>query len=221
MAPDLLAAFVAEYTAEWNKMAAEVGAAGERHRRELQGIERQLANLFDAIAGGLQSAALQARLSALETRKAELEALVAATPPTLPALRPNLAEVYRAQVEALHRAIAAGDTPDALEAARALIDRVLIHPPEDGGGPAGVELVGDLLNMLRAAGLDEAGEQDAHASGVLTLFVSSVKEGPGGQHPPDRLMRPVRGCDQPQAVAVIAGIRIPDAASSATRAQVS
>ena len=60
------------------------------------------------------------------------------------------------------------------------MDRVVIHPPGDGGGPPGVELIGDLLAMLRAGGLGEAGDQDARATGVLAMFASSVKEGQGG-----------------------------------------
>ena len=197
MQPDLVAEFVAEFTAEWNRLAAEAGAAAESHRRELQGVERQLANLVDAIAEGLRAPGLQARFDALETRRAALEALVATTPRAVPALHPNLAQLYRARVAALHQAISAGDAPDALEAARALIDRVIIHPPEDGGGPPGVELVGDLLAMLRAAGLDETGDRDAHASGVLALFASSVKEGPGGRRPPGLAPAPNRVSSSP------------------------
>ena len=80
MQPKLMADFVAEFTAEWNRMAAEAGAAAEGHRRELRGIERQIANLVDAIADGLASAGLRAKLDGLEARKAELARLTAATP---------------------------------------------------------------------------------------------------------------------------------------------
>ena len=137
MQPELMADFVAEFTAEWNRMAAEAGAAAEGHRRELRGIERQIANLVDAIADGLASAGLRAKLDGLEARKAELARLTAATPHSVPALHPNLAEVYRKRVATLHDALNAGDAPTPWEAARALVDRVVIHRPGDGGGPPG------------------------------------------------------------------------------------
>jgi hypothetical protein len=41
---------------------------------------------------------------------------------------------------------------DVLEAARALIDRVIIHQPEGPGSPPSVELVGQLMAMLQAGG---------------------------------------------------------------------
>jgi site-specific DNA recombinase len=50
MRPDLVAEFVAAFTAEWNRLAAEAEAGLEAHRRELQGVERQLSNLLDALA---------------------------------------------------------------------------------------------------------------------------------------------------------------------------
>ena len=105
MQPELVADFVAEFSAEWNKMAAKAGAAAEGQRRERQGIERQIANLVDAIADGLSSTSLRAKLDGLEARKAELERLMAATPHPVPALHPNLAEVYRKRVTALHDAL--------------------------------------------------------------------------------------------------------------------
>jgi hypothetical protein len=157
---------------------------GVRSSRAIEQIANLVDAIVDAIADGLASAGLRAKLDGLEARKAELARLTAATPHSVPALHPNLAEVYRKRVATLHDALNTGDAPDALEAARALVDRVVIHPPEDGGGPPGVELIGDLLAMMRAGGLGEAGNQDVLATGVLTMFASSVKEGQGGQRPP-------------------------------------
>src|SRR4051812_13396989 len=90
--------------------------------------------------------------------------------------------MYRTRVADLHRVLASGDAPDALEAARALIDRVIVHPPGDGGGSPGVELVGDLLAMLGAAGV--SGLREAPSASVLGVFASSVKAGQGRQRLP-------------------------------------
>ena len=41
-----------------------------------------------------------------------------------------------------------------VEAIRALIDRVEVHPPQQGAREPRIELQGHLASMLRAAGLD-------------------------------------------------------------------
>lgn|GEM_PF-4010424 len=61
-------------------------------------------------------------------------------PVAAPALHPNLAEVYRERVAGLERALADRKAPEVLEAARALIDCVVVHPPEDPGSPPRIEL---------------------------------------------------------------------------------
>jgi DNA invertase Pin-like site-specific DNA recombinase len=184
MHPDLLAAFAAEFTREWNRLAAEQTASRAAAVQALEAVERQIGNLVDAIADGLRSPGLQAKFDALEAKRAALTASLAEEPAPAPALHPNLAEVYRARVATLERALAAKDAPEALEAARDLIDRVIIHPPGGPDEPPGIELVGQLMNMLRAAGARLPTEDASFAEAVLDVFTRSAKAGPGGQRPP-------------------------------------
>jgi site-specific DNA recombinase len=66
-------------------------------------------------------------------------------------LHPNLAQVYRAKVERLHEALADPALRDeALGILRGLIERVVIHPVEDG---LRIELVGEIGKMVEL-GLD-------------------------------------------------------------------
>ena len=81
----------------------------------------------------------------------------------------------------LEQALAAGDAPDVLEAARALIDKVVIYPPGEGGGGPRIELVGDLPAMLEACGAGWAREPAVRD--VLGAFASSVKAGKGTSSP--------------------------------------
>src|SRR5271165_250747 len=82
--------------------------------------------LIDAIADGVRAPGLQAQLNNLENRKSALERNLAAAPP---AIHPNMAEVYRQKVADLQAALVAGsDGTEALRAARALIERVVLHP---------------------------------------------------------------------------------------------
>ena len=77
MDPEIFAVFVAEFTAEWNRLQAETAADQQADRQELERVERQIGRLVDAIAEGAPAASLRDRLAALEARKGEVEAKLA------------------------------------------------------------------------------------------------------------------------------------------------
>jgi site-specific DNA recombinase len=63
-------------------------------------------------------------------------------------LHPNLAEVYRAKVAELHRALQDPSIRDeALHILRGLVERIVITPAEDGPGET-IELVGAIVGMV-------------------------------------------------------------------------
>jgi site-specific DNA recombinase len=124
-----------------------------------------------AIADGFRAPGLQSQLDELEARKASLTAKLAAPAPTAPRLHPNLAEIYRTMVQTLQEALSANPSGQAaLEAARALIDRIEIKPAKSGSGLE-IELIGELAAML---GFGMGGEAPSAASD-RALFLSSVK----------------------------------------------
>ena len=179
MHPDLIKQFISDFTREWNRLAAEAGQAQSAQRQALEAVERQIANVVDAIAEGLRAPGLQAKLDGLEAQRVKLTAELTERPANPPALHPNLADVYRARVARLEQSLAHRNDPDALEAARALIDRVIVSPPSDPGGPPGIELVGRLQAMLRIGGAEVSAETRAPSAAVLSLFDGAVKAGPG------------------------------------------
>ncbi len=65
-------------------------------------------------------------------------------------------------------AIQEEDAPEALEAARALIDRIIVSPPNDDGPPE-IELIGQLAAMLGTAGLGSAKDDRANTPSVLGM----------------------------------------------------
>jgi site-specific DNA recombinase len=101
MQPEHVATFIAEFTAEWNRLQAETSAHDVARRRELDVVQRKLAGVIDAIADGLRAPGLQQRLDELEARKAELERALSAAPIPAPRLHPRLADLYRQKVESL------------------------------------------------------------------------------------------------------------------------
>ena len=153
MQPDLVAAFVGEFTAEWNRLRAEASYGLHEVRRELAGVERQLQGLIDMMIDGFRAAGLQDKLNQFEARKAELTAAVMAGEQgnSLPRLHGNLAETYRLRVGALREALAAGGNIEILEALRALVDRVLVHPSVGDAAPP-LELIGHLSALLEVSG---------------------------------------------------------------------
>lgn len=180
MAPDLVEVFVNAYRAAWTRLVAEQSTALDAKQRELLAIERQIENLIDAIADGLRAPGLQARLDALQARQATLTTEIDAGRATIPQLHPSLAATYRAHLARLREHLKDPDATEALEAARALIDRVVITSPEHDGDPPAIELVGDLNRIIAAAAAEPARASppapDATRHPVLATFISSVKE---------------------------------------------
>lgn len=184
MPPDLLAEFVRAFTAEWNRLTREQGAAALRQQRELQAVERKLDNLIEAIANGLKGTGLQQKLDELEAQRSALTAALAEAPPPTPALHPNLGEVYRRKVANLEAALARGQDPEALEAARALIERVVIHPPSQPDDAPSIELAGDLASLLAVAGAGPTSAAGANTSrAVLAAFTGSAQAQPSRRMP--------------------------------------
>jgi site-specific DNA recombinase len=172
-----VATFVQEFAAEWNRLAAEASADTAVQRRELEVVERKLASLIDAISDGLRAPGLQQKLDELEHRKVTLQRVLERAPASAPLrLHPNLAEVYRDRVARLpDEAFNAGrDGAAVLEQARGLIDRVVVHPAREGGGPE-IELIGEITSMIDLA----LGRHDVrdrrHGRGDRDLFDCSVK----------------------------------------------
>ena len=148
MAPELVADFVRSFTAEWNRAAAEASAGRDGVVRELATVQRKLNGLISALADGFRAAGLQAQLDALETKRIELSGKLAAPAPAQPRLHPNIAQVYRDKVERLQEALQADSGGQAaLEAVRALIDRVVLTPAAGGRGFE-IELIGEIASMI-------------------------------------------------------------------------
>lgn len=125
-------------------------------RRELAEAERQLEGLIAMMIDGFRAPGLQERLDGLTANRDRLRAEVATleTSQAAPVLHPNLSEVYRARVARLREGLAAAESREVLEIARALIARLEVHPPVAEGERARLELVGELSAMLAMAGVE-------------------------------------------------------------------
>lgn len=125
----------------------------------------------DAIADAFRAAGLQAQLDELEAKRVSLKAKLDAPAPTVPRLHPNLAEIYRAKVQTMQDALAKNPSGKAaLEAARALIERIELEPAAIKRGYE-VELIRELAAMLRFG----MGGDAPSAAADRALFARSIK----------------------------------------------
>ena len=102
------------------------------------------------IKEGMGSRSLLEELRTLERRQDELAAEIdaAGKPEPVPALHPNLAQVYRDKVARLEAALAEPTAAaEAAEALRSVVDAILVFPGERRG-EVRIELRGDLAAFL-------------------------------------------------------------------------
>ena len=146
MDPELYRVFVADFTAEWNRLQAAAAGGLTAKRTELAAVLRRIDGMILAIEAGLFEASMKERMQGLERRREVLEAELAAAAEPKPRLHPNLAEVYRQKVAALHEALAAEDGGhEVREALRALVEAVVLVPDD---GRLAIEVRGDLAAIL-------------------------------------------------------------------------
>ena len=146
MAPKLVEEFVRAFHSEINLQRRGDDALYQVKKGELAGVARKLTGLIDAIADGLRAPGLQQRLDDLEARRKQLEQELAAPPTTPVRLHPNLATVYRQQVERLQEALNQPDIRDeAIQVLRSLVERVSISPAKNG---LEIEIVGEIAKMV-------------------------------------------------------------------------
>ena len=121
------------------------------------------------------------------TVKSELDA----APSPAPILHPNLAELYRRQVENLHEGLNAPDSrAEAAEILRGIIERINVTPL--GRGFFEIDLTGDIVNMIEIA---ESGAQTKKAASseaaIPEVYRSSVKVVAGARTQRESLIVPI------------------------------
>ena len=95
MHPDLVQEFVAAFHEEVNRLARTRTQDRTWLEKELAEVSRKLDGLIDAIADGMRTPGILARLQELESRKVKLEADLTAEPPSTVRIHPKLADLYR------------------------------------------------------------------------------------------------------------------------------
>ena len=150
MAPDLYKEFCEEFTHAVNQGLIERCSSIEAWKAELKRIERDLEKLLQLyLDDKVTVEAVKTKGPKLEARKKELQHLLAEAkePPAL--LHPNMSEVYRQRIDALHNALKDETRKaEAFEVVRSLVNVVTLEPVN---GELAIHLKGDLAAMLTFA----------------------------------------------------------------------
>ena len=154
--PTVIEEALREYQALSGERRKVDRAAHAKHESELAEVRRRAARLVDQVADGvLSGAAVKERLDALEIRRGDLEAiLAAAATENAPVMHPATPERFRRLLEQLNLVLASAEALErqaAREAFRALIRRVVVTPsPERGRCEVSVET--DMAALLSQGG---------------------------------------------------------------------
>ena len=171
MRPNAVKAFVNAYQREFNELQKHRFAASNAVKDDLAATSKKLNGLYDALADGMRSEGIMARISELEARVKDLKAALDPQAGPAPVLmHPNLADAYQRKLGQLTKML--NDPAFASEAIpliRELIDRVdLRHTPEGWE----VVLHGQLAALFNVALSDK---NQTHLVTNEPCFVGSKK----------------------------------------------
>nr|WP_295179826.1 hypothetical protein [Shimia sp.] len=149
MNPDLFSVFCEEFVAETNRLRTTSRSFRASKEAELAKTNQALERLVQALIDGAPTSTVKGKMAELEKRKVKLESDLEAAPAPQPTLHPSMSDIYHSKVRDLANAFNEADVrSEAAEALRALIDKVVLTPSEDGYD---MDLHGDLAGILALA----------------------------------------------------------------------
>ena len=169
---DLVAEFIAEYQAEWNRLQAERRVSATQRDRKLAEVNRRISGIVDALERGIITPTTKQRLEVLEAEKANLEHTPVEAP--LPAIHPNLAQLYRTKVARLEQELADPEiAAEAKSVLRSMIKTIKIAPGANRGEVL-LELHGELATVL-AAGQAKSNKDGAPVAQIQVSVVAGAR----------------------------------------------
>ncbi len=149
MDPMLFREFCDEFTREMNRLRIERRTDRDVWQAEFDRTNRELSKLLQALKAGGAIETIVEDMKRLEARKADLSERLVATDEPPPLLHPNMSEIYRQRITALHERLRDQSTRlEAMEVLRQLVDQVTLVPEN---GELAIVLKGDLAAMLSFA----------------------------------------------------------------------
>lgn len=134
MAPEIVEEAMRAYAEETNRLNRERRSSGDAWKAELVKIEKQIRGIIEAIKAGMFHESMKAEMDTLETRKTELNSLLADAQEDTPDILPSASAIYAKKVAALTKALnRKEERQEAAETLRGLIEKISLTPgPERG-----------------------------------------------------------------------------------------
>jgi hypothetical protein len=134
MTPEMAGEAMRAYAEEANRLNYLRHQTEGSTRRALADTEKAIAEIVKVIEQGGWHRALSDRLTELEAKQDELRNHLAQAPATTPDIHPNISETYRRRIDRLIEALShPDDAPEATDAIREVIDRIVITPRDKRG----------------------------------------------------------------------------------------
>ncbi len=148
MAPEVAAEAMRAYAEETNRLNRGRRLNGDTWQAELLKVEKQIAEIVEAIADRMYHPSMKDKMTALEARKVELTSLLADAPEDKPDLLPTASTIYAKKGAKLTQALnRPAERQEVDEALRMLIKKTVFTPgPERGEIHA--TLYGELGQIL-------------------------------------------------------------------------
>ena len=181
MAPEIVEDAMRAYAEETNRLNRERRSNGDAWKAEVAKVEKQIAQIVEAIADGMYHPSMKEKMTGLEARKEELTALLADAPADTPDILPSASAIYAKKVAALTKALnRKEERQEASQDLRALIEKIVLTPgPERGEIYA--KLHGDLATILEWTERQAVGKATKNKTpgGVRAGVLESLVAGAG------------------------------------------
>ncbi len=177
MSPEIVEDAMRAYAEETNRLNRERRSNGDSWKAELVKVEKQIAQIVEAIADGMYHPSMKEKMTGLEARREELTALLADAPADTPDILPSASAIYAKKVVALTKALnRKEERQEASQDLRALIEKIVLTP-----GPERGELYATLHGELRTIlewterqAIGKVAKTTKPAAGATGLSVSLV-----------------------------------------------
>ena len=173
MSPEIVEEAMRAYAQETNRLNRERRSNGDAWRTELAKVEKQIAQIVEAIADGMYHPSMKEKMTGLESRKAELTQFLAEVPEDKVDLLPNAATIYAQKVAKLTEALnQPEERPEAAEALRMLIEKVVLVPGT-ARGEVFATLHGELATIMEWTARQSLGGKNTNTPGAGLAGVSA------------------------------------------------
>ncbi|MFC3061564.1 recombinase family protein [Paenirhodobacter populi] len=177
MTPEAAEAAVRSYAEELNRLNREHRASTAGWQNELAKIDRQIAQIVEAIADGMYHPSMKEKMTGLEARKHELTALLADAPRDMPDMLPSAATVYARKIARLIEALnQPEERQEAAATMRVLIEKIVLTPGPNRGEIDAVLYgeLGAILNWIERRDSGQTAKKTKPANRLAGLSVSMV-----------------------------------------------